>query len=598
MSRQQACRTVAIDSVLQQSAYLVEGEKRVRDATQDNAIYLADARSMPELPDNSVALVVTSPPYFNIKDYSLDGYQAHAHSRSTRQQVGDLTNFRDYLDALLEVWKECARVLRPNGKLVINAPLMPMLKREYSTHENRHIFDLNAEIQHSILETLDSIFLMDTYVWNRTNPSKSLMFGSYPYPPNFYAQNTVEFVTVYVKQGKPPSFDDDVRQQSRLGKAEWVEMTKQVWNFPVPNKGDKAFGAHAALMPEQIAERCVRLYSLANDIVLDPFAGSGTTLKVAKELGRRFIGYEIVEGYSTILEQKTGVKPKKPKRNKELPLSANSHAKVPPRFVDSVQVADYAALTKNLPSNCVDVVCVDPPYNLGVADWDSFTSDNEFMSFTRSWLSESIRILRPGGALWLFNTPRNAAHICVHLEKRSMELRNWITWNKKDGLGASKSRFVAAQETILYFTKPGGIVTFDPDAVRVPYESTSRIEAAKTKGILKNGKRWYPNEKGKLSTDVWLASSDRHTNKVGGRIVKPEHPTIKPMSILQRIVLATSRQGDVIVDFFCGTGTTLAAAKTLGRHYIGGDSSLSNVELSKLRLAAIEWGEGLGESRI
>lgn len=149
--------------------------------------------------------------------------------------------------------------------------------------------------------------MLDLYVWNRTNPSKKLMFGSYPFPPNFYAQNTIEFITVYVKDGKPIRPTKENKEASRLTQKEWVEYTKQVWNIPVPNKGDAAFGEHSAIMPEEIVRRCVRLYSFVDDIVLDPFAGSGTTLKVAKELKRNYVGYEISPTYAKVMSQKLGV---------------------------------------------------------------------------------------------------------------------------------------------------------------------------------------------------------------------------------------------------------------------------------------------------
>ncbi len=86
---------------------------------------------MAELPDNSVQLVVTSPPYFNIKDYSLDGYQKSKKSEKETGQIGDIKEYQKYIDEMLLVWKECERVLKPNGKLIINTPLMPMLKKKF-----------------------------------------------------------------------------------------------------------------------------------------------------------------------------------------------------------------------------------------------------------------------------------------------------------------------------------------------------------------------------------------------------------------------------------------------------------------------------------
>lgn len=181
-----------------------------------------------------------------------------------------------------------------------------MFKRDLNTHYNRHIFDLQSDIQHSILEAT-SLFLLDLYIWNRTNTTKKLMFGSYPYPRNFYAQNTSEFITIYVKDGKPTNHtSQELKERSKLTQKEWVQFTKQIWDIPIPNKADSAFGKHAAIMPEAIPYRLIKLYSFIGDIVLDPFAGSGTTLKVAKELGRNFIGYEIYPHYKSVIEEKLG----------------------------------------------------------------------------------------------------------------------------------------------------------------------------------------------------------------------------------------------------------------------------------------------------
>ena len=270
-----------------------------------NKVYFKDAKKMKELPDSSVNLIVTSPPYFNIKDYSLDGRQEKTLGKKEKEQIGDVGNYDKYIKEMLKVWKECERVLKPNGKLVINTPLMPMLKKNLNTHNNRHIFNINNDIEQSILKKT-KLFLMDVYIWNRTNPSKRLMFGSYPHPRNFYAQNTIEFITVYVKDG---ASDNDIpknlKEKSKLSKKEWVEFTKQIWNIPVPNKGDLAFGKHSAIMPEEIIRRCIRLFTFVDDVVLDPFAGSGTTLKVAKELKRNFVGYEISKSYEKIIILKT-----------------------------------------------------------------------------------------------------------------------------------------------------------------------------------------------------------------------------------------------------------------------------------------------------
>jgi len=97
---------------------------------------------------------------------------------------------------------------------------------------------------------------------------------------------------------------DKYKEKSKLSQEEWVEYTKQIWNIPIPNKGDLAFGEHSAIMPEEIVRRCVKLYTFVGDVVLDPFTGSGTTLKVAKELGRKYVGYEISKTYERVIKLK------------------------------------------------------------------------------------------------------------------------------------------------------------------------------------------------------------------------------------------------------------------------------------------------------
>jgi len=269
-----------------------------------NKVFFKDSQMMSEVPSNSVQLVVTSPPYFNIKDYSKDGYQKEKKGESAEGQIGDISEYDGYINQLLSVWKECFRVLKPNGKLAINTPLMPMLKKIVNTHYNRHIYDIDSDIKSSILKNT-GFYLLDVYIWNRINPSKGVMFGSYPYPRNFYAQNTIEYISVYVKDGTPNNnINETIKEQSKLTQEEWLCFTKQIWDIPIPNKKDIAFGKHSALMPEEIARRCIKMYTFIDEIVLDPFTGSGTTLRVAKNENRKYVGYEISETYRTIIDRK------------------------------------------------------------------------------------------------------------------------------------------------------------------------------------------------------------------------------------------------------------------------------------------------------
>lgn len=260
-----------------------------------NVVYFKSSTNMEEVEDNSVHLIVTSPPYFNVKDYSQNGERKE-------EDVGGCEDYEDYLELLLKVFTECERVLVPNGKLCINVPLMP-LKKGNKNRYVREMLNIPADI-HCLLKQIPTLRFYDMYIWERTNWTKKLMFGSYPYPPNFYAQNYCEFIYVYVKEGKPVKRTREQKELSKLSQKEWLEYTSQIWRIPIPSKSDPAYGIHPAIMPEEIAKRLIKLYSFVGDIVLDPFAGSGTTLAVAKKLGRRFIGYELYETYKPVIEKK------------------------------------------------------------------------------------------------------------------------------------------------------------------------------------------------------------------------------------------------------------------------------------------------------
>lgn len=275
------------------------------DSKYKDKVFFKSSENMVELPDESINLVITSPPYFNIKDYSKDGYQKEVIANKETGQIGDIDSYSTFISSMVPIWEECFRVLQPNGKLVINSPLMPMIKKDYTTHYNRDIFNISSDIEHSILNSISGFYLLDLYIWNRINSTKDLMFGSYPYPRNFYAQNTIEFINVFVKDGVSNSkVSEDIKRRSKLTQQQWTEYTKQIWDIPIPSSKDSSYGKHSAIMPEEIVARCIKLYSFVDDVILDPFTGSGTTLKIAKEFDRYYVGYEISKEYRHIINDK------------------------------------------------------------------------------------------------------------------------------------------------------------------------------------------------------------------------------------------------------------------------------------------------------
>lgn len=241
--------------------------------------------------------------------------------------------------------------------------------------------------------------------------------------------------------------------------------------------------------------------------------------------------------------------------------------------INGVYCEDVSSFLDKIEPQSIDLAIIDPPYNLNQSEWDVFNNTDDFMSFTTNYLDKVIAALKPTGSLYIFNTAFNAAFILTYLHAKGMCYKNWITWYKKDGFSACRKRYCNNQETILFFTKTDKGFTFNYDAIRTPYLSNERIKAAQTKGILKNGKRWFPNPNGKLCTDVWNFSSVRLTNKERGKTVKQNHPTPKPEGMIERMILASSNPGDLVLDLFSGTGTTAYCAKKLQRNFIACDNN-------------------------
>lgn len=237
-------------------------------------------------------------------------------------------------------------------------------------------------------------------------------------------------------------------------------------------------------------------------------------------------------------------------------------------MLDKIYIQDIFDFLKGLPDKSVDLAIIDPPYNLKVAKWDSFKNEREFLDFSYAWIDLMLLKLKKTASFYIFNTPYNCALFLCYLQGKA-HFQNFICWHKKDGMSANKRRYNGNQESILFYTMNAKNYYFDCESIRVPYDSAKRIEHASKKGILKNGKRWFPNPNGKLCPDVWEFASVRHTNKVAGKVVKQNHPTPKPREMIERMIKASSKQGDLVLDLFSGTGITSLAARDLGRKFIG-----------------------------
>ena len=258
-------------------------------------------------------------------------------------------------------------------------------------------------------------------------------------------------------------------------------------------------------------------------------------------------------------------------------------------MLNTIQKADCVEFLDSLDDSSVDLAVLDPPYNMGKAAWDTYPDHIAFMNEMMRVFWRVEEKLKGGGSLYIFNTPLNNAYFLTQIlgenaQPDYLTFRKWITWDKRDGQGNATNNYKTAQETILFFTK-GNNYTFNADAIRIPYDSASRIAAAAKTGIIKNGKRWYPNEHGKVPSDVWHITSERHKNKVNGKTQKLAHITPKPLDMIERIIKASSNEGDVVLDCFVGSGTTALAAQRLKRNFLACDSNAEYVEVARQRLA-------------
>lgn len=245
----------------------------------------ADSREMKEIDDSSVDLVVTSPPYWHIKNYDVEG------------QIGYGQSLHEYLRSLYRVWKESYRVLRPGTRLCINIGDQFMRSIVYGRYKIAPLHsELITQCERIGFDYMGSIIWQKKTTMNTTGGAS--VMGSYPYPPNGLVEFDYEFILIFKKQGNR-SVSKDVKEASKLTKEEWKEYFSGHWHF----KGERQI-EHEAMFPEELPRRIIKMFSFVGDTVLDPFLGSGTTAKAALELRRNCIGYEINQNFNHIIKEK------------------------------------------------------------------------------------------------------------------------------------------------------------------------------------------------------------------------------------------------------------------------------------------------------
>ena len=254
----------------------------------ESKIYIGDSRNMKEVPDGSVQLVITSPPYGALKDYENDA------------QIGLNQSYEDYINNLNEVWKECIRVLGPDGKLCID--IMPLFESGNQTPFNRRVTHTVISDIEKFMDSTGEMFTFALYIWDKRKIVRFSSFGSYPYPTNIFSTFPYEWIIVFCKKGKREKVSDEIKEKSKLTQKEWADWAVNSFWEMQPAKA-KAEG-HPAPFPKELPHRLIKLYSFYGDTVLDPFMGTGTTAEAALELGRNCIGYEINPEYADLISAK------------------------------------------------------------------------------------------------------------------------------------------------------------------------------------------------------------------------------------------------------------------------------------------------------
>jgi modification methylase len=293
-------------------------------------IIIGDSRKMEEMQDASCHLIVTSPPYWQLKDYG------------SKEQIGFNDSYEDYINNLNLVWQECFRVLNDGCRLCINIGEQFARSVYYGRYK---VIPIRTEII-KFCETIGFDY-MGAIIWQKvttcnTTGGASIM-GSFPYPRNGILKLDYEFILIFKKLGKSPQPNKTIKEKSKLSTEEWNKYFTGHWNF-AGEKQDK----HLAMFPEELPKRLIKMFSFVGDTILDPFLGSGTTCLAAKNLDRNSIGYEINKDFIPVIKKRVGMS--------EQPISSENKFEI---IIRKKPINNFKEAIKNLPYIFIDSKKID-----------------------------------------------------------------------------------------------------------------------------------------------------------------------------------------------------------------------------------------------
>lgn len=256
-----------------------------------HTLNLGDARNLDWIPDESVHLVITSPPYFNLKKYN-----------DHPDQLGDMDDYEAFHDQLDEVWRHCMRILCPSGRLIVNVGDVCVARRQ--NKGRHHVFPLHADI--SVRARTVGFDYLTPILWNKISNASFEAKGNgagflgKPYEPNGIIKNDVEYILMFRKHGKYRSPTDAQRASSRLSKEEQSEWFRPIWT----GLTGASTREHPAPYPVDLAYRLIRMFSFTEDTVFDPFGGTGSTTIAAMRANRNSICNELDPEYFDLAHKK------------------------------------------------------------------------------------------------------------------------------------------------------------------------------------------------------------------------------------------------------------------------------------------------------
>lgn len=245
---------------------------------------------------------------------------------------------------------------------------------------------------------------------------------------------------------------------------------------------------------------------------------------------------------------------------------------------NQIILGDCISNMRNLPDCSVDVVVADPPYNIGkdFGVWKETEREKDWLRWTKEWLTEANRVLKPGGAIFVYGIHRHLCWVQCYLYELGLTYRRQIIWAYENGFSGYTKSLAAHYEPLLWFSK-GDNYTYHP--IREPYKSVERLKHK----VIKNGKTWMPNPDGRMAGDIW-----RFPVLAGRRYAaeKVNHPTQKPIPLSLRIIRHFSNPDDLILIPFAGSGTECLAARMLGRRFLAFDLNPDYIEIANSRINA------------